>query len=246
MPDLARALAVLKQMAQLADRNTRGRYERLTNEYQDALRAAYEDWIKQTLATLKGDAFQQRQQIADAGTGLIKALERVGQEHLPYAVSAIGTQDYVPSPDAWHMIADAITAQNVDIEARLVPDVLGKLERGVDEGTDLAAVADSVLPHVEFYAGNQWIVIQRLVGDFAAQAQARDDLIYPCRWVKVKDQRSCEACVEFAGEYESYDALLEATGQCVPGYFIGSPFKSCWLNCRCHIELRIDGEWTRV
>lgn len=253
MPNLSDALDVLKQMAQLLDRvdlaSGRTRYERLTNEYQDALDSEYIAWARGLVRQLKNakDAIEQKQIIANASQTLLASLRQVGTEHLPYAVSAIGVADYVPSPDAWRMIAESIDAQNSDFENRLIPFIVERLNTGVDDGTDVQAVADSLLPRVSFYAGNLWITIQRLVGDYAAQAQTRDDLVYRCRWVRVKDDHSCQSCIEFAGEYDSYEAMLVATNQCVPGYFVGSPYKSaCWLNCRCWIELYINGKWTRI
>lgn len=231
--------------AQLAD--GRNRYVRITNQYGDQLVSTYQGWIKGVLRGLRGDAAEQSAQIAANAQALVADLQRVGQEHLPYAVTAIGAEDYMPSPDAWRMIADAIDAQNTDIATRLVPDVVAKLQRGITEGADLVAVADSLVPRVSFYAGNLWVCIQRLVGDFAAQAQQRDDLVYPCRWVLDPQAQHCDSCPQFAGDYPSYEAMLQATNQCVPGYFFGSPYKkSCWLNCRCHLELLINGKWVRV
>ena len=252
MPDLPLALAALQRMAHLLDANTAQlgaptRYERINADYETALLEAYQSWVKGLIKRLAGLSDSERKIEIDASAKTLLAdLKLAGQEHLPYAVTAIGVQDYVPSPDAWRMIADAIDAQNLDLETRLVPNVIEKLQRGVDEGADVSAVAESLLPRVAFYSGNQWATIQKLVGDFAAQAQTRDDLIYPCRWVRVKDDHSCESCIEFAREYPSYDAMLEATGQCVPGFFVGSPYRSCWLNCRCEINLFINGKWTRV
>jgi hypothetical protein len=253
MVNLQRALDVLRQMARLLDASVMlaapNRYARVTDTYETALLDAYESWTRWLIRELRdaADDAERKRVIADGAAGLTRALQRVGQEHLPYAVTAIGVADYVPSAEAWRMIADAIEAQNADIAARLAPFVVEKLSSALDEGVDLGAVAESLAPRVTFFAGNLWIVIQRLVGDFAAQAQERDDLIYPARWVRVRDDHSCESCIQFEGEYESFDALLQATNQCVPGYFVGSPYKSaCWLNCRCRIELKINGVWTRI
>jgi AcrR family transcriptional regulator len=251
MPDFKRALTALRQMARLLDAvmlATPNRYERVTDAYQTALVEAYDTWARWTTRELEKavDDTARAEVLAIGEKGLRGALQRVGTEYLPNAVSAIGATDYVPSPAAWRMIAEAIETQNNDIATRLVPYVIESLQRGIAEQTDLRAVAESLAPRVASYAGNLWIVIHRLVGDFAAQAQARDDLIYPARWVRVRDDRSCESCIQFEGVYESYDALLQATGQCVPGYFVGSPYSACWLNCRCYIELKIDGVWTRV
>lgn len=252
MPNLARALVALKRMAHLLDTNAAqlaapSRYDRVTNDYQAALQSAFEAWASGLLRDVRGKSTDEQKTIIDASAGaLSNALNRVTSEHLPYAVNAIGTSEYIPSPDAWRMIADAIDAQTKDIDARLVPFVTDKLRQGVTDGLELRGVADSLLPRVGFYAGTLWATIQRLVGDFANQASIRDDLIYRCRWVRVPDDHSCQSCVEFAGEYASYDELLKATNECVPGYFVGSPYNSCWLNCRCHIELLIDGRWTRL
>jgi len=250
MADLYRALTVLKEIAYLLDNHVAlsapRRYERITNDYQDALVNAYRTWVRVVLSGLTGDVAGQKSIIQDAANNLVKMLTRVGTEHLPYAVTAIGVKDYVPSPAAWRMIADAIESQNRDIETRLVPEITEKLQRAIDEGTDIAAVAESLVPRVAFYAGNLWVVIQRLVGDFARQVAERDDIIYRCRWVRVKDEKSCEACKAFEGEYDSYDAMLRATHQCVPGYFVNSPYPSCWWNCRCWIELKVDGVWRRI
>jgi len=251
MPNLPRALDALRRMAHLLDTVSLAaptRYDHMTNDYKAALLDAYDSWVLWFKRELRdtSDPAELKRKIAEGAAGLIDRLRLVGQEHLPYAVNAIGVDDYVPSSDAWRMIADAIESQRADVEDRLVPFVINKLNTAVDEGTDLEAVAESCAPRVSEYAGHLWIVIQRLVGDFASQAAARDDLIYRCRWVRVKDDNSCEACKAFEGEYESYDAMLQATGECVPGYFVGSPYRSCWLNCRCYIELFIDGKWTRI
>lgn len=254
MPNLPSALAALKQMARLLDQQmiqlaAPKRYERLTDEYEAALVDAYDAWVRSLMRQLNDatDDLDRKAQIADGANGLLLTLNRVGQAHLPYAVTAIGVAEYAPSPDAWRMIAGAIEAQDAEFETKLVPYVIEALQRGVDEQTDLRAVAESLLPKVAYYAGGLWIVIQRLVGDFTQQAATRDDLIYRCRWVRVKDDNSCKSCIEFAGEYESYEAMLQATNQCVPGYFVGSPFKSaCWLNCRCWLELFINGKWVRI
>jgi AcrR family transcriptional regulator len=253
MPNLPRALSALKQLAHLLDSVSLAggaptRYERLTNEYQAALEDAYQSWARWLIRQLNdaADDADRKQQIATSADGLLKTLQRIGNEHLPYAVNAIGVAEYAPSPDAWRMIAQAIESQNADFEARLIPYVIDTLQRGIDEQTDLRAVAESLTPRVAFYAGNLWVVIQKLVGDFAQQAATRDDLIYRCRWVRTQDDASCQSCIEFECEYDSYEAMLQATNQCVPGYFETSPYRSCFWNCRCWIELLINGRWTRI
>lgn len=252
MPNLPRALDALKQLAHLLDTAHLAapkRYERLTDEYQAALVEAYQAWARGIVRQTDdaADDAERKTQIAEGVNELLRTLQRIGQEHLPYAVNAIGVEEYSPSPDAWRMIAQAIEAQDAEFETKLVPYVIDALQRGVDEQTDLRSVAESLLPKVVYYAGGLWIVIQRLVGDFTQQAATRDDLIYRCRWVRTKDDNSCQSCIEFAGEYESYEQMLKVTNQCVPGYFVGSPFKSaCWLKCRCWLELFINGKWTRI
>ena len=223
------------------------RYERATNAYQADLLDAYDQWTRGLMRRLKGvtDLEQARQIVTEAMPELRRALQDLAQSTLPAAVGAM-TDAYVPSADAWRMIADAITETNSNIDTRLVPDVEEKLLRGIAEGADLNGVAQSLVARVGIYAGDYWAVIQRLIGDYAAQAQTGDDVIYKCRWVRVHDDHSCEACIAYEGEYDSYTAMLEITRQSVPGYFFNSPLRSGWGNCRCYLELFIDGKWRKV
>jgi len=134
MADLNSALSVLGRMAYLLDDRVAlsapRRYERVTNDYRDALVNAYREWIR---ITLRGSA-NDRSAIQNAADDLARRLTRTSMEHLPYAVTAIGVVDYVPSPAAWRMIADAMEHQNKDIENRLVPDVIEKLQRAITRG----------------------------------------------------------------------------------------------------------------
>lgn len=243
--------AALKRLARKLDAlylaSGAGRYERATNAYQADLLDTYDAWTRGLMRTLKGvtDLEQARQIVNEAMPALRRALQDAAQQSLPEAVGAM-TDAYVPSADAWRMIADALTETNANIETRLVPDIEEKLLRGIAEGADLNGVAQSMVSRVGLYAGDYWALIQRLIGDYARQAQTGDDVIYRCRWVRVHDEHSCEACVEYEGEYDSYTAMLDVTRQSVPGYFFNSPYRSCWGNCRCYLELLIDGKWKRV
>lgn len=228
-----------------AERGGSGRYERATNAYQSALERAYAGWVRGLLKSLSNDAATATKQIADALPDLTRALQDTAQAQMPNAIQAFGAS-YVPSPDAWQMLGEAIAQNNGDIAARLVPDVGDKLQRGVAEGADLKGVADSLLPRVALYAGNFWVLIQRLIGDFTAQAALRDDEIYPVQWVLDPQAQHCEACQQYAGTYENYNAMLEVTQQSVPGYFFNSTYKSCWGNCRCRLEVKINGRWQRI
>lgn len=245
---MARALDEL-QMIQLAS----GRYERSTDAYEGALLDVYDAWVKRLLQAVGEGApdtpeavERATQEISARVPDLRVALQAIAQEFLPDAVNAM-SDAYVPSADAYRLIADAITQNNADLETRLMPDVEEKLLRAVKDGTPLADAAVAFESRVAGYAGSFWVLIQRLIGDFVAQKQTADDEIYPVRWVRTKDDASCDSCLAFAGEYESYNAMLEKTFQCVPGYFFNSPYKSaCWGYCRCHLEAKINGKWSRL
>lgn len=242
---LRRAARALDHLYLLAG-GGRGRYETSTNAYEDALASAYAAWIKQLAKALASTPREdQRAQIAEALAELQRTLQGLGQETLPDALYTLG-HDYVPSADAFFMIADAIRQNNLTIATRLLPDLQDKLERALDEEADPAAVAESLASRVTGLAGVYWSTIQRSIGDFAAQAQTADDEIYECRWVLEPRAEHCEACTEFAGTYDSYNAMLQVTRECVPGYFFGYRGRACWSNCRCHLELKINGNWTRV
>jgi hypothetical protein len=96
--------------------------------------------------------------------------------------------------------------------------------------------------------------------------ESRDDEINPCRWV-LNDlaEKHCEACLKFAGEYPNYLTLLERTKGAVPCYFPGYADRNdpdqmdpdffnrrhydgvaCWLECGCHLELLVKGQWVRI
>ncbi len=253
MPDLLRAGIALYRMAELldavelqspADRGGVGRYERATNGYQDALLAAYRTWLKGLQKQLTCDAAKDAELISAEIPALRRELQAVAQAQLPEALSQLHS-DYTPSAEAWIRVADAITQADSDIDTRLVPDIAEKLQRALNEGADLGSVAQSLEPRVAQYAGAYWVLIMRAVGDYAMQA-SQDNVIYPVQWIRNHDTASCESCIQFEAEYPSYDAMLASTGQSVPGYFAGSPYQSCWGNCRCHLKIKIDGEWRRV
>lgn len=257
-PRLRRMARQLQTMARALDEMqtlelASGRYERSTDAYQAELLDAYDAWVKRLLQAV-GEGALDTPEAAERATQEIIArvpalradLQAVAQEFLPDAVRAMGDA-YVPSADAYRLIADAITENDADLEMRLMPDVEEKLLRAVKDSTPLADAAAAFEARVAGYAGSFWVLIQRLIGDFLEQAQTADDEIYPVRWVRTKDDASCDSCIAFAGEYESYNAMLEKTFQCVPGYFFNSPYKSaCWGYCRCHLEAKINGKWSRL
>lgn len=254
MPNLALASVALYRMAQLldvaelqspADRGGRGRYERATSDYQDSLISAYQRWGKNLQKQLTGDLDADSQLISAGMPALRLDLQRLGQSEFPTAFDAMSA-DYIPSADAWRMVSDAIQQNSADIDRRLIPEIESKLARGLVEDADMAGVLQSLEPRVSIYAGNFWALIMHAVGDYAQQAKTFDDLIYPCKWVLDPQADHCEACPIYAGTYDSYDDMLKTTGGSVPGYFAGSPYRSCWGNCRCHLQLRINGAWQRV
>lgn len=247
MRQMARALDEMSLLSTDKAALAAGRYERATDDYQAYLLDEYEAWVASLLKKIgkETDVERARQVVLEAMPALRAALQAVSQESLPDAVNAM-SDAYVPSADAYRLIADAITLNNSDIETRLVPAIEEKLLRAVVEGTPVEQAALSMVSRVSGYAGAFWVLIQRLVGDFVRQMETADDMIYPVRWVRTKDDHSCESCIEFEGEYESYNAMLAKTLQCVPGYFFNSPFTACWGYCRCHLEIKINGKWVRI
>lgn len=256
MLNLTRANSALHRMARALDGMSRelnvrnlasGRYERATNEYQDRLLDAYDKWMRRLKRELgdTADVENVSNTIQQLMPALTAELQIVAQAGMPGAVQAMSGA-YVPSPDAYRMIADAVTRNNQDIETSLIPAIQDKLLNAVVEGKPIGDAAETMTARVVSYAGNFWALIQRFVGDFALQAQAADDVIYRCRWVSELDEATCDACKAYAGEYDSYNAMLEQTSQSVPGYFFNAPYRSCWTNCRCHLELFVEGRWQRV
>jgi hypothetical protein len=68
--------------------------------------------------------------------------------------------------------------------------------------------------------------------------------------------KHCQACLEFAGGYDTWSAMLGRTGGAEPGHFPGcarpwelaggSRFLACWDACQCWIEVKLRDEWKRI
>ena len=247
MPNLIVARDALEEMNAIVqlqeDRRAQGRYERYTNGYQQALESAYSQWVKGLIKKLDGSG-DELQIINEALPDLIQSLEAVGGEWLVYSGDAL--KDFTPSPEYLRTIADSIEQNRTDIERILVPIIAEKLKGAIVEGLDLQATADSLLPKVAYQAGAMWTLIQRGALDYAAQAASQAETLYPVRWVLDPNAKHCDACVEFAKTYDNYMEMLNQTGQAIPGFFANYSGRACWLNCRCHLEIKINGVWQRV
>ncbi len=251
-PRLRRLGGALQRMARSLDEMydvqlASGRYERATDEYEEELLNAYQTWVRKLIKTIgkEKDLVRASQVVTELMPDLLLSLQALATEFLPDAVNAM-SDAYVPSPDAFFLIGNAILQNNADLETRLIPAIEEKLQRAVLDGTPVQSAADSMNYRVSAYAGAYWVLIQRFIGDFAAQAESADDQVYECEWVCVGDDNSCESCLKFRGKYASYNAMLEKTFECVPGYFQHSPYRSCWSFCRCYLRLLINGTWKRV
>lgn len=81
---------------------------------------------------------------------------------------------------------------------------------------------------------------------------------FPVRWVlDPTSDVHCEACIAFAGEYESWGKLVAKTQGSQPGYFPtcaefgkysvrGKGLIACGKRCNCEVEINIGGEWIRL
>ena len=85
----------------------------------------------------------------------------------------------------------------------------------------------------------------------------------PIRWVLNPDHPDhCEACLAYAGEYESDGHMTRKVGGAQPGYFPGcirldqhyhitfesdsTKLRACGEKCQCWLEVLVEGEWKRM
>ncbi len=81
--------------------------------------------------------------------------------------------------------------------------------------------------------------------------------VLPVRWMlNPAKTHHCDACLSFAGEYASWEKMLETTNGAAPGFFPAcvrpsemqnaGQLVACWDACQCSVDVNLDGEWKRV
>jgi len=232
-------------------RRGRGRMEQATNAYQGALLDVYDSWATATAKTL--------QQATDPGAvmdtelpKLAEALKQAGRKGIREAVT-MGLRGAEPGPEALSLMASEITANEIVIDEKLIPDIKQRLQGFIVDNAGqpfdekaLKGTLDSQRSKPAMGAGGFWVAIFRggaiSVAEEDKQRQAEGKQKLRVRWVLDPDAEHCVTspgffgCPDLVGEYDSWDAMPT-----VPAGQV-----TCRGNCRCFIELETEHGWDRL
>jgi len=225
----------------LEDVRYRNKYRKSTDRYKSELQKTYEEWYRSLagkLAREKSEA--KRKRLADAAMlALLIDLKKLGRERLEEAyMQSIEAVDITPEMvDEMELI---IASNDEYLTDSLIPALGERIEKNVTPEiwfAGLAAILGAFAgftARVGLYAGAYWDAIWR----GAAQQQViqgREG--WAVLWLKDPRAKHCSSCLEFAGAYIHYDAMLVVTGGIVPG--VGT---ICDGNCRCTLLTRSGPE----
>jgi len=149
-------------------------------------------------------------------------------------------------------ISDRLIAENVEmIRQNLIPRIHEKVTLALATGAvvtagTLNAALNTTRAMPAAYSGGYWVAIfevQKGLGQVREdERKAQGQEIEPIRWVLDPLAEHCQAsagyfgCPEMAGEYPGGWSTLKT----VPAGQV-----TCRGNCRCHIEVKRDGQWQR-
>ena len=232
----------------------RGAWEQATNAQQRRLVAAFDKWAPKVRRRLYAMAQQGEpviRQVAYLDEQLVElqaTLVKIGQKGADVATKLAAGAD--PSPGVLvvqqQLATDSDTAITDSLMPHLRASMVRELERGAaaDKTTLKAAFDGNRAPTAQF-AGGLWfgiMAVTRAVGqEREATRAAQGDVPERVRWVldaaadHCADSPGFAGCPGLAGTYANWDALPTLPGGQV----------TCRGNCRCHLEVEIDGRWER-
>lgn len=224
-------------------------FERETNTYQRVLEEAYTAWYNRTSrAVQQAETEGEREEaIAVALSALSAQMVQLGREHLPRAV-AVGVGNRAPAPWVWSALQERLAENERFIAESLIPALGQRLREAVADPdmaaggeTALRGVLQTFIGRVAMYANAFWFLLWQAYGQRVEEVSARRGQPTRVRWVLSGGSKHCSDCLALAKEYDSWGAMISATGGLLPG----SPYLRDRGNCRCHLEHEVGGQWTR-
>ena len=228
-------------------RAAEGAYERLTNRLQVRLIRAYDIWVRGTTRELqraihKGLPVSYLQGIANSRVDeLLANLTPM----ITSGVVAAGTVGVgrvnARKPVVQGAIHKRIGRETGYLHSSLGPDIKQQMKVA---GTDVPAIKpalDANRARVGSYAGAAWATIFESQMALGKEQERENNESQRIRWVLDPMAVHCKpaggrrGCLELAGEYDNWNAL-----PVVPAGEV-----TCAGNCRCHLEIFIDGDWRR-
>jgi hypothetical protein len=225
--------------------SSRRTWERETNKYQVQIQLIYDKWLKELAAELQeADTEEQDEIVADELAVLASALAAAGRMAIVNGAN-LGLGNRPPSPEYLGEIARRVQQNDDYLATSFMPAAKSRLESALRDEDVIAAGVLGLIGYMsalgsraQQYAGAEWTAIQLGVGEAAKQMELEGG--GGVRWVLDEGAQHCDDCPEFAGEYESMDELMAATGNRLPGEV------QCNGNCRCSLEVEDEtGAWGR-
>ena len=246
---------------QIDTRTTEGSYERLTNRLQNRLIRAYHGWGRTVKADLKRaserdlpvslnvligarvDAL-----LADLTTILASGIGAAGNlgvgranARRPVVKRAINQRVNKASDYLHNSLGPDLKLDIIGVVSPAIFHFKLKLPGLTTIVGALAAVIDSYDARVGSYAGTAWATIFDAQAALGEEQEAATGTSQSIRWVldpaavHCKPSNGRNGCPELEGEYASWNDLIT-----VPAGEV-----TCAGNCRCHLEIYVDGDWQR-
>lgn len=221
-------------------------WERATNRYQEELERAWSSWADAAAGRLAGAESEAEfeETLEEEVAAIVALLVALGRGNLQDA-TALGLDGVPASPELLQELSGKMTENEEFLRSSLGPAVEARVRASVredpmmrDDAASLAALLGTFRARVSSYAGAFWALVMR--GLIDKLRQDPDLSAVPVRWVLDERAQHCPDCPRYAGVYDNLGALLTATGGAVPTENV-----QCDGNCRCHLEYRIKGRWTR-
>lgn len=238
-------------------RQAPGKWERMTNKQQRRLVRAYDAWSTK-VRKLLFNASNRGASISDQSALLSRYLPELETTMLEITNKGIEQAvraeagDKANLPPVRAVVQRQIAENNRLVKEALIPRIHEKLIEHIARGEamDKKVLAASFTPlrsAAAAYAGGAWVMIftlQQAMGKLRETERRVQGLaIEPVRWVLDKAAEHCEdspghyGCRGLAGVYPGGWNTLKT----VPA---GS-LVTCRGNCRCHLEVKVDGKWKR-
>lgn len=227
------------------------RYLAATDDYEQGLTGAYQDWAGDT-SSLQGLGPEVTEEELWAKlddyllVGLLLLQDKGYQDLLAAYVLGFGSPSI--GPDGLRLVEDAQRKNDEYLAGSLFEDIRGKLDGEIaaillllksgreDEAMHLIEQVVGTLDYrPSLYAGTHWEMIHAGLGMRLTERGTTEGP--PVRRVLDPLARHCSTCPPKAKDYPSWDAMVAAAG--VPGD--GSD--ECDGRCRCSVQILSKGIW---
>lgn len=229
-------------------------YHRATDKYQQELRELYLEWVDdaaQKLSQVK-DEVELQYLLDDVILWGLLMLKRKGWEDL-LAAYVLGFGSKVVGPRGLEAVRLEMDKNDHFLTNNLFKDVRGKLVGQIMAITlllkdgrrdEVASLISTTLfsfrGRVGLYAGQYWHAVELGIGERVKEMQRQKGEDIPVRRVLDDMAEHCETCPPKAREYPNWETLEATAGLPADGS------DACGPNCRCYIEISIEGQWIAV